>query len=821
MADINTRHYATPPASYFWKWSGDGSAIEWPDGQTLAFSQEILTILTSLAEQGGIPPLGSLLLIHAASSGQLDHFRKTSQQLIENHPDEFTSPESQTLIAAVTHSLEVITELPADLRSGTRAKAQLCHTLFHRSTWAHQDERARLIVQDLLAEPNASWHHENSHTDFSQRFLRDTSALIKATAGLTTESLEHLIRTGLEFPELSAASFDENLAPETEYSRSLLEQLAGAGPELSALAGIARQVIGLISLPQPATKNNDLPIGGVADIVNRGTPDKLLTTELAWGDTILAARLAQNEALYYHREIPPQNAPSQRLILLDHGLRYWGLPRLFALATHLGLKCHGTTAKHVKVANFIASELSHQPLQLETPKDVRAALSHLPTHLSLAPTLASLTEQITRENSDHGVCDLFLISSANSLDDPATSKNLHLLTAQVRKTGGRLYVIELTSKGHLSIFEHRSRGIRKLQEGLLDLDALLPQKSNTPKSQTPKAKLTNTDLEKLTGSKFYNYYPPPILLPAKPGFGNHCRPDGNPDLCIGISTDSHLMRWREFPDRAEELSQAIHARSHWLDCDAQGKIRVAVSGKKAGTLARVYSVTDQGHLQEIPIAGPKHAFPRNAVFQGEFIIFIYADFAEAFSLSSGEQVATRTSPEGNLHEKTIRLVNGEIAISHVSPLSNNQDFFKNRQHLARKKDQPDPIIPTHISFADRGAPILFTEADSFLLNVEKPSWEPLKNLNIHKVKLRMTLNPTGKRRFPNEDELKSASKANIIATFDPRGFLHLTNGPSSWTITTNESPCNLWKSRDHDDLRPATKDDFEIFLRNLHMTLKS
>lgn len=816
MAGINTRHFAIPPDYYFWRWSNDGNAIEWSDGQTLAFPQESIAILDSLAGQGGIPSLGSLLLIHSAASDQLAQFEGARERLLESHPKEFSSAEAKTLIAAISHSLGKISQLPRELRSGVRAKVELCHALFNRATWAHQGEKADLIVQDLQAEPVSLWMNQGATVSFYQRFLRDASALIKATAGLDAEGLEHLVRTGIEFPELTGVTFDEDITDESEDTRSLLEKLAGSGSDLSALAGVARQVIGLISLPLPATKNNELPIGGVADIVNRGTPDKLLTSELAWGDTILASRLAQNEALYYHRETPPQNTPSERIILLDHGLRYWGLLRLFALATHLGLKCHQAAGKIVGVTNLLATKDSCHPFDLETPIDVRSALAILPTHLDLGPALANLADQILENCSDQEVSDVFLISTASSLADSNTERELHRLTGEVRKKGGRLYVIEIDPNGHLVIYEHRARGKRKLQEGILDLNELLPSKPEVPAEQKPKARLKRQDLEELTGSKFYNFYPPPVLFPARPKYGDGIHPNNDQETLVGIGENGHVMMWSSSIQRATELSQSIPAREHWVGMDEDEVLHVATPGEKAGDSARVYEIQKDGTALEVSIEKTKHAFPRRAVFQGRVVIFIYSDLAEAISLETGKRVANRESSEPNLHTRTVRLVDGEIGVSAMPPTDYTSKYLSKHSDSSSYDFPAATLIPETVGLDPNGSLTLRTKSLKHVLNTDRMVWtsEECFDKGPHP---HLYFTDTAARRFPNEHPLQKATHPlKVIFTFDHRGLLHISNGSSSWTVTLNDSKVSYWKSRDADDMRPATKADFLTFLKNLY-----
>jgi hypothetical protein len=101
--------------------------------------------------------------------------------------------------------------------------------------------------------------------------------------------------------------------------------------ELGGLARLALNLMAAVHLPRPVADREELPLGGVSDITNRGALDRLLVSELANDDLTLAVRIAVNEALYLRREMPPRNPPRQRFVLLDAGIRMWGVPRVFSL----------------------------------------------------------------------------------------------------------------------------------------------------------------------------------------------------------------------------------------------------------------------------------------------------------------------------------------------------------------------------------------------------------------------------------------------------------------------------------------------------------
>lgn len=822
MAGISTIHYAVPPHAYFWQWSDEGTAIEWAEGNTLAFSEEIFAILNSLANQGGVPPLGSILLVHAACADQIEKPLFIIDRFVRSHPKQLKTDSTKKLTDAIGTAFETISKLPAELRKSTRAKAELCHTLFSRNPqWAHEEESARIIVEELHSAPSTLWSQQESPQNLAQRFLRDTAAFIKSTAGLETADLEHLIHTGIEFPDLGEADFHPDQILEKEDSRSLLEQLASAGEESRALANIAKQVIGLISLPLPATKDDDLPIGGVADIVNRGTPDKLLTSELAWGDTILATRLAQNEALYYHRETPPQNSASERIILMDHGLRYWGLPRLFALATHLGLKCHSSASDQLNIRSYLSTSDGYDELPLSEMVEVKAALSQLPVHLSFAPALNSLSESIASLDTESTISDVFLIAIPESISDPETEKELYHLTTSVRHHGGRLFLTLIDKEGHLSVYEYRARGKRLQQEGKLDLDELLPAKETAqPEAKSPQkasSTLSKKSLEKITGSKFYNQYPPPLWFPARPHHASVFQPDSDVEERVGIDTLGHLMRWSDFPDRAYELSEELPGRNHWLDQTDDGHFLVACSGNRAGESAQVFLIEDDGHAKALPIEKTKHAFPRNVVFQGDYVIFIYSDLAEAFSIQSGRKVATHESKNSPLHDKTVRVVEREISVSASSPSrSDKHQFFTDKEHLS-DSTLGDLIIPSEIGFTEFASIILFTDKKNYIYSPENLTWEPLRDSKKHRFLKRTRFTSCPEMRFANEGSITTATLSLSKVTFshDPRGILHISSDSESWSLHTHEGKGSLWKSRAPSEPRSASKQDFLDFFEKI------
>ncbi len=82
----------------------------------------------------------------------------------------------------------------------------------------------------------------------------------------------------------------------------------------------------MVHLPRPLLQPDDIPVGGVSDISNRGTIDRLLLSELAQDDEMLTTRVAMNEVMYLRRETPPQNPPAHPVIAPGHRTANVGHP---------------------------------------------------------------------------------------------------------------------------------------------------------------------------------------------------------------------------------------------------------------------------------------------------------------------------------------------------------------------------------------------------------------------------------------------------------------------------------------------------------------
>ena len=355
--DQQAMGYLLPPANSFWRWSPDGKVITWADGRTIGFKGEVQQILAGLAANG-LPPLGAVLLMVAACrDGWME--AGGARGLLAGYTQALTSPPPMkselvgsilgtTIVRELQRAfdeMDRIALLPPQLRQPLAAKVAMAQMAFDGEGMSCAGVAAANVLEVLHSGINLAGVVELA-ADKSTRntLVTDLDALAAGLCRVTAERLALRLRTGLdevvEEPDLDL--------PPVERVRQLLDVLRN-DKELAGLANLARNVMAAVHVPRALAAPEDLPMGGVSDISNRGPLDRLLLSELAYDSTTLAARIALNEALYLRRESPASTPPPRRVILIDTGIRLWGLPRLFAAAVSMALAATAEPAADLDV----------------------------------------------------------------------------------------------------------------------------------------------------------------------------------------------------------------------------------------------------------------------------------------------------------------------------------------------------------------------------------------------------------------------------------------------------------------------------------------
>ncbi len=472
------KYFRSELSTYF-MWSDHGRELCWCNGTTIAFHEEITAILDRLAEQN-LPDLSSIALalgtlrtswpdVAAQLTNAVSSLRFSKnagvRRIVDSREDVLAVwPDSLRKLTLLTryveqHSpsisqrAELLAVVFRDFSSGYGSAAQDELAQVYRSGLPAECVGARDLAFELkLLLPESVFQSMQSAESNDligtavHRILRLIRIANSLAAGMPFESvaeLEQLLKTGIvdivEAPE-------EPLLDQRAQTRRLLEQLSD-DHELSGFARLARQLIAAISLPRTLSEPDELQIGGVSDISNRGHLDQLLLSELAHDDLTLSVRLALNEALYLRRESPPSPLARTRAVLIDLSLPMWGIPRLFATAAALAL--HASSDKLTRIECFRSSADAAIPSILTTRDGLTEQLAALEPTEHPGGALNSFVQMMGDESES---AEPVIITTSDVLANDAFRRALDKASTSdfwliIVERDGRLEVRQRTRQG--------------------------------------------------------------------------------------------------------------------------------------------------------------------------------------------------------------------------------------------------------------------------------------------------------------------------------------------------------------------------------------
>jgi hypothetical protein len=453
---IAARFYLTPPAGHFWQWSEDGEVVVWQRGATIAFRKELKVVVERLAPRG-LPPFDEILLLFA--SCRWDSAPSTDLIIAMFESDTGADGETSSWPYEAFSSIDQMWRLPADVREPLDAKALLAEVVFETRPPVVPAEVARVVV-DLLetASPTGFTQRvEFLGTERSGTLRQSVDYLLRGMQRVDVESLRLRRRTGLDVPPQPAKSDEDSQASPGELIARLSEDL-----ELGGMARLARNLLAVTDLPRSVSDSDELPLGGVSDIGNRGSFDRLLLSELAQDDLTLSVRVALNEALYLRRESPPRQPPQRRLILIDAGLRMWGVPRVFAAAVALAFAAR--TSKGAESAAWRAAGEALDAVDLRTRDGLVKHLEALEATLHPGAAIPEFLREMDRSSE---APEAVLITEADSLSDDDFERAL------AEHAPARLFLASVRRNGEFCLWFRTPHGRKLIREATLDLERIL------------------------------------------------------------------------------------------------------------------------------------------------------------------------------------------------------------------------------------------------------------------------------------------------------------------------------------------------------------
>ncbi len=406
-------------------WSAVEDALAYDNGETFAFADEIALFLEGFAQVRPLVHFAFILHLLDLIRGPRPTLSPEVRRLRQAFQDAGRPTRNAGVLAAVL-SREAL-DWPQPISVGS-----VCERLRNRD----------MPIRWFLATFNATFYPAQQPPLDPLAFK---NLVLRAAQRYSLEELRTWFRTGRGPVKEAAESILQVLptpAPRTLAGAlaELLERprLAGARPYVS-------QLVSALALPAPRLGQQELPVGGYADVTTHGHPDRILPSQFALDEWDFFRRCAENELLYFRREEPHAQVRRELVVLLDQGVRTWGDVRLVLSAAVLAF------AKQA-----LARKLRFSVATTTTEGDLLDPEFHDPTalcevvessDLSLHPGLA--LEHVLEQPAELPR-DVVLLTHTRSLGEQD-------VRAAARRTNGqtRLFAVTLDASEMVSLAELR------------------------------------------------------------------------------------------------------------------------------------------------------------------------------------------------------------------------------------------------------------------------------------------------------------------------------------------------------------------------------
>ncbi|MDX1925977.1 MAG: hypothetical protein SFV81_05640 [Pirellulaceae bacterium] len=449
--------YAVSPNPDLWEVTENGEAFVWSDThRTAALSVQVEAVCGPvLRKRGGLPSLTAVLFLIEAMTAPMDvatakarvgELMRPVSHIIRDNSDR------------IVRWLVACGQLEADLRKGPARQGTLLNDLMENAPSSMLDLQALQAIEAMhwlrlsLLDREVIYNRPRFVSQFKSALAINT-LLHFANSPMNDASVRLRMQTGLD--EVPEDDVDTEVPPARQYSQ-LLSDLRD-DDELGQFIQMAANAASMLALPRRPSDPDELQVGGVSDITNRGQPERLLATELAADPDLLMARIAHGQALYLRRESPPQHTVLRRRVLIENGVRMWGLTRLRATAFALAVAASEDRNRGPQLDVITVAGASFWSDDLSTRAGLVTQLARLEPDAHPGDALVQLAA--SWEEDAEAFAEPLLIVSRNTYRDPDFQKCLiefprPYLLARIDQEG-QVELLQCTRSGD-SVF-HKQR----------------------------------------------------------------------------------------------------------------------------------------------------------------------------------------------------------------------------------------------------------------------------------------------------------------------------------------------------------------------------
>lgn len=642
------------PTANLWRYSQDGEAIEWTSGGTVIFRKELESVIAALASEG-LPHFGLIVLLMSACSSTQNGFGDRQELLLRGQIRETSIPQSglESCISTSIVLLRKLSKIDVISESRSDIKQELAQLVFEDfPVKVTSPERAREYVNFISA--NVLPEELLSPSDATS--IISIAAIEAYNLGLSqldSELVQNRLRTGLDQKMVIPEEPPDDLFDEQELITSINPQTFLQDLEhhaaLSGLARLTRHLMSVFHLPQSVSEQEELPVGGVTDVTNRGPLHRLLVSELANDDDILLTRLALNEALYLRREKPPSVPSMKRKLFIDCGLRMWGIPRVYATAFALATGLQATDLNDFEVITSRSSEL--EPVSLWSADGIQQHLESLEPDLHPGNMLQFLESMDQPEPFE-----LILVSCSDVFEDDEFQQ------AMKKSNIRECYLVSVERDGEVQLSNWNRQGRQLLKRAHLDLDRFL-QKDRQDKRTRPLIDPTRRlDLPAIFG---LDQFPLRLSVPL----GDAINLPIDDTRVISITSDCRLMLWDSKVHGAIQLSDQIPRGSSLVTSylHPQEFLYLVLTGND-NSISLMTVDLEVRIVETVQISEPpQYDFAR---ILDENLLLVQSHYRKVvqFDLKTGARLGTSNLPRHGKVETSFSQVNGYVNSEHTAEM---------------------------------------------------------------------------------------------------------------------------------------------------------
>ena len=448
---------------YLWNWEDNGEVVCLANNRVVAYGAYLEEVLGHLRLQGW-PPFGALLLALVATGNNASYILPVSEKRAYEIADRLIEHNEHPLVKDAFKLLQVINSLPESCKSGD-TRLLVLQTVFAYSHNMISAQKAKqwlpqfhAIYTGKTADGMEALTNNTDNNNTIWHFYADLRCLALQSRKFpdVNSILEKM--TGVPAIEELPLPEQEQVLPTPEQPTNLVEALE-ANAETMQIGSLIKHLWSGLQIPIHHNLPSQQPLGGISDLTNKGDFDKLLVSEFANDDLVLLSRLANNEALYLHREVPPADKRFERIILIDSSLKNWGTPRLLAYALAIAIGKHPKTDLACKVF-AVGNECL--PIDYNTVDEVISSLRQIDAGLHAAPGIRQFFETADNNNTR----EVFYIATEEAAAHPAVKMAISNYYQHFT------YTIHTTAQGIITLYKKQNKSKKLIQKMEMPLEAI-------------------------------------------------------------------------------------------------------------------------------------------------------------------------------------------------------------------------------------------------------------------------------------------------------------------------------------------------------------